>query len=183
MHDCLQMEGMSIYQHGEMVRDYFNDLINHVEHNEPLQYEWRLPSWLFEHKEFILEQLIDRDKLALYHLYHDCGKPHCLTIEDGKRRFPNHAQISYLTWGRHSGDREIGQLILQDMDVHLLKADGIAEFAARPQAISLLLTGLAEIHANASLFGGIESTSFKIKWKALNKSGERILCTMLKSKV
>lgn len=60
------------------------------------------------------------------------------------------------------------------MDVHLLKAVDIPEFKARPQAIALLLTGLAEIHANASMFGGLESTSFKIKWKHLDKRGRQI---------
>jgi len=68
-----------------------------------------------------------------------------------------------------------------DMDIHLLKADGIAEFAARPEAISLLLTGLAEIHANAAMFGGIESTSFKIKFKQISKRGKQII-KMMKEK-
>lgn len=62
-----------------------------------------------------------------------------------------------------------------DMDAHLLKADGLAEFASRPQAIPLLLTALAEIHANAAMFGGLDSTSFKIKWKHLNKRGRQVL--------
>lgn len=48
------------------------------------------------------------------------------------------------------------------------------EFAGRPHAVALLLTGLAEVHANASMFGGIESTSFKIKWKNLDKRGRAI---------
>jgi hypothetical protein len=120
--------------------------------------------------------------MAAYHLYHDCGKPHCLVFdEEGRRHFPNHAAASYLTWGRHSDNRQIGNLILMDMDIHLLKAEGLAEFAARPEALSLLLTGLAEVHANASMFGGIESTSFKIKYKHLDKRGKQILCMMLKS--
>lgn len=62
-----------------------------------------------------------------------------------------------------------------DMDIHVLKSDGVEEFASRPEAISLLLTGLAEIHANAEMFGGIESTSFKIKFKQINKRGKQII--------
>jgi hypothetical protein len=38
-----------------------------------------------------------------------------------------------------------------------------------------LLTGLCEIHSNARMFGGIESTGFKIKWKHLDKMGKRII--------
>ncbi len=181
MHSCIQTQGMSIYQHGEMVRDYYSDLLDHLETGEPLKFEWKLPDWLIENMDFILENLFDRETMATYHLYHDCGKPHCLTIdEEGRRHFPNHAQISYLTWGRHSDDRTVGNLILMDMDIHTLKADGLEEFAQRPEAISLLLTGLAEIHANASMFGGIDSTSFKIKYKHLDKRGRQILALLKK---
>lgn len=177
MHDTFQMEGMSIYQHGEMVRDYFIDLLDHLEHGTQLKYEWRMPSWLMENREVIITKLLDRETLAAYHLYHDCGKPACLTYdEEGRRRFPNHAAQSYLTWGRHSDNRQIGKLILMDMDIHLLKAEGVEEFASRPEAISLLLTGMAEVHANAAMFGGIESTSFKIKAKHIEKRGKQILC-------
>ena len=41
--------------------------------------------------------------------------------------------------------------------------------------LSLLITGLSEIHANANMFGGIESTSFKIKYKQINSRGKQIL--------
>jgi hypothetical protein len=56
-----------------------------------------------------------------------------------------------------------------------MKSDAIEEFAKHPEAISLLITGLCELHSNAQMFGGIESTSFKIKWKHLSKMGKRIL--------
>jgi len=67
-----------------------------------------------------------------------------------------------------------------DMDIHTIKADGVEEFASRPEAISLLLTGLSEVHSNASMFGGIESTSFKIKFKQLEKRGKKILALLEK---
>jgi hypothetical protein len=34
---------------------------------------------------------------------------------------------------------------------------------------------LCEIHANADMFGGINSTSFKIKFKQINKRGKAII--------
>ena len=61
-----------------------------------------------------------------------------------------------------------------DMDIHLLKAVGVEEFASRPEAATLLLTGLAEVHSNAAMFGGISSTSFKIKWKQIDRRGKAI---------
>jgi hypothetical protein len=62
-----------------------------------------------------------------------------------------------------------------DMDIHLINAEGLLEFSKRPEAISLMITGLCEIHSNAAMFGGIESTSFKIKWKHIDKRGRQIM--------
>lgn len=65
MRACLQTEGMTILQHGEMVSDHFNDLLNHLENGAPLQYEWRLPEWLYEHKDLLISKLMDRKKIEL----------------------------------------------------------------------------------------------------------------------
>jgi hypothetical protein len=47
--------------------------------------------------------------------------------------------------------------------------------------LTLLVTSLCELHSNASMFGGIESTSFKIKYKQLDKRGNQVL-KLLKNK-
>jgi len=134
-----------------------------------------LPDWIDNYREKILEKIGDEEPLLEYALFHDCGKPLCKTIdEQGKQHFPNHAEESYKAWIDAGGSEEIGQLIKMDMDIHLLKANGIEEFCKRPQAIQLLLSGLAEIHSNANMFGGIDSISFKIKWKNLDRRGSQI---------
>jgi len=110
-----------------------------------------------------------------YTLYHDCGKPYCLTYdENGKRHFPNHAEKSYQTWLSVDGDPQVAKLIKLDMVIHTLKADEVDDFIKHPEAITLLLAGLAEVHANAKMFGGMDSTSFKIKWNQINKRGKAI---------
>ena len=60
-----------------------------------------------------------------------------------------------------------------DMVVHTMSAAELDEFAARPEAPTLL-TGLAEVHANAEMFGGQESVSFKSKWKHLDRRGRAL---------
>lgn len=64
------------------------------------------------------------------------------------------------------------------MDLHLLKPSTIETFTRYDLAPPLLLTALSELHANAEMFGGIESTSFHIKWKTLSKTGRHI-CNQL----
>lgn len=182
MKNCEQTKGQSVLHHGESVRDYLFDLINHLRSGTPLKYDWRLPDWIFENKDLILSSLPDDETLELYTIYHDCGKPFCLTIDDeGRRHFPNHAQISHDIFKQVFDNTVVAELILHDMYIHTLKADGVKEFTQNPQAITLLLTGLAEIHSNANMFGGIESTSFKIKWKCINQRGKQIL-NQLKNK-
>lgn len=174
-----QTAGMTVLEHGKMVADYYEDLIEHLETGTPLRHEWRLPEWTND--PVILTQQMSRATMREYHVFHDCGKPLCLVIDDeGRRHFPGHAEASRKAWLDTGGNKAIGELIGMDMDAHLLKADAIEEFASRPQAASLLLTALAEIHANAAMFGGIESTSFKIKWKHLDKRGRQVLALMKK---
>jgi uncharacterized protein YukE len=63
------------------------------------------------------------------------------------------------------------------MKIHTLKASQIEKITKEiPNLIiSLLITGLAEIHANAEMFGGLNSIGFKIKYKQINQRGKQIL--------
>lgn len=182
MRNCEQTKGMSVLQHGESVRDYLFDLINHLRSGTSLKYDWILPDWLFENKDLILTSLPDDETLELYTTYHDCGKSFCLTIDDeGRRHFPNHAQISHDIFKRVFDNPVAADLILHDMDIHTLKSDGVKEFVKNPYVLTLLLTGLAEIHSNCQMFGGFGSTSFKIKYKCISQRGKQIL-NQLKNK-
>lgn len=108
-------------------------------------------------------------------MFHDCGK---LTehYEDEKGfHFPNHAENSYKMWLALSKNPLEATLMRRDMEIHLLKAEGIEDFCKQPYAILLLIIGLSEILANAKLFGGFESTSFKIKFKHITKRGNKII--------
>ena len=101
---------------------------------------------------------------------------------DGIAHFPNHADKSHdIYMNKLSGIEQVGKLIAMDMDIHKLKSIDVDEFAKRKEAASLLLSGLAEIHSNANMFGGLESTSFKIKWKQIDRRGKAI-CKILKEK-
>ncbi len=176
MKNCEQTKGLSVLNHGISVKNYLFDLINHLRCDDNLKYDWILPDWLMSNKDLILSSLPDDDTLELYTTYHDCGKPFCLTIDnDGKRHFPNHAEVSYQIFKQIFNNDVAAELIRHDMDIHLLKSSGVDEFCKNPFAITLLLAGLAEIHSNAQIFGGLHSTSFKIKWKSINQRGKQIL--------
>ena len=176
MRNCEQTKGQSVLDHGISVKNYLFDLINHLKTGDNLKYDWVLPDWLYTNKDLILSSLPDDDTLELYTKYHDCGKPFCLTIDDdGKRHFPNHAEVSYQIFKQIFNNDVAAELIRRDMDIHLLKSTGVDEFCKNPYAITLLLTGLAEVHSNSKLFGGTDSTSFKIKFKSINQRGKQIL--------
>jgi len=173
MRDCEQFPGMSILDHGQDVFARYLDLIS----PEP-KLQWRMPDWIEKLKPLQLPIEI----MKHYLIYHDCGKPFCRVVdENGKQHFPSHAQVSYHTWMKFAEtpeDEQIGQLILMDMDAHTLKGDAVNEFIQRPEAPSLILAGLAEIHSNAAWLGQLDSDQFKIKWKQLDKIGKKLVANL-----
>ncbi len=182
MRSCEQTKGQSVLEHGISVKKYLFDLVNHLRNDSPLKYEWKLPEWIYENKELILSSLPSDKVLKYYTILHDCGKPYCRVIDsDGKVHFPNHSEVSYNVFKEMYDDSITAFLIKSDMDIHTLKADGVETFSQNPYAITLMLSGLAEIHSNAKMFGGIESVSFKIKHKSITKRGKQII-NLIKTK-
>jgi hypothetical protein len=183
MKRCEQFPGMSVLDHGMDVFARYLDIIS----PEP-KLKWRMPEWAAAMKPHQLPLNI----MQHYLIYHDCGKPFCRTVdEDGKQHFTNHAQISYETWMKHAAiqldghdhwspeDEQIGDLIRADMDIHTIKgATAIDEFIKRPEAPSLILAGLAEIHSNASWLHQLDSDTFKIKWKQIDKIGKKLVASL-----
>jgi hypothetical protein len=189
MLQCEQTKGQSVYQHGVSVAEHFAQLIE-----SPDLPEWRLPSWFLPHREKLRANLHDRETYTNYQLFHDCGKPFCRVVDaDGKVHFPDHANVSRQVYLETTGDETTANLIGWDMCLHTEKAEEIAlrlnggyfagvdkgwEKGYRPwtikDACTLLLTALAELHSNSRLFGGIESVSFKMKFKTIEKRGKQI---------
>lgn len=182
MLNCEQTAGQTVYQHGLSVWAHLSQLIEHLRGNYTLpEGAWRLPDWLTTYREQILANLPDEGKAQLYALYHDCGKPYCRQVdkETGQVRFPDHAEASAYIWACVGGNDRVRLWIANDMVIHTSSAEEIAEKLdahwQREDSVCLLLAALAEVHSNAKMFGGIESTSFKMKWKTVNKRGNQIL--------
>jgi len=173
---CEQTQGQSVYQHGVSVNEHFEELIYNLD-SLPL-YGWRIPDWVNQYKNKLLVNLYDRDIITKYTIYHDCGKPFCREVdENGKQHFPNHAEISKKIFLEADGCEIAAKLIGWDMVIHTSTSDEISNYCkvwSVKDACTLLLTSLAELHSNAKLFGGIESVSFKSKWKNLDRRGKQI---------
>lgn len=175
MENCFQFENINMIQHGQMVNDWYIDLVG-----------TQTNKWDFGKVQDQTSKLIalgsSPDQLKDYQVYHDLGKPYCRIVdENGRQHFPNHAQVSYETWINAGGDEKTAWYILHDMDFHILKGDDIQELYKDPRAINLLLTAWCEVHANCQMFGGIESTSFKIKRKALEKHTKALFNLLIDS--
>lgn len=164
------MRGLSVLEHGQQVFNKYSDLLSCNTSG------WRLPSWYEENKDKLNSLMPTSDCMALYHIYHDVGKPFCRAVDaEGKQHFPNHARISAAVWHEAGGDSYVGRLIEHDMDMHLMKPHEAATYKHLDIVPPLLITALTEIHANAEMFGGIESISFKIKFKALSRLGNAFM--------
>lgn len=195
-----QTPGMSIRQHGISVLSYYDDFKIRLQFGEEANTNYknvRIPEWFLKYKEELLANQLPDWITDVYLEYHDIGKPYCRFIDDdGRQHFPNHAEVSYKTWMSIEEEEElhrffssynickenqklVGELIKRDMEIHTMKAADVKDFCRDPkQAATLLIAGLAEVHSNAAMFGGINSTSFKIKWKQVDKRG-RAICKEL----
>ena len=170
----------TILEHGQDVSAKFEELLNYLleaSSFNDLNYKYPLPQWLLNHKDILLPiYLKHKDSILTYLLYHDCGKPFCLHIDDdGKRHFPNHAQISKEKFLEYSNDNFIAHLIENDMICHTTKPKDYQTILNIGYIEILLGSALAALHSNAIMFGGFDSDSFKIKFKNLEKLGTRIL--------
>ena len=164
-------------QHGESVYKYYNKVIDVLCHGEKHK-DVLIPEHLFAYADDIRSNMYDANTLKEYMLLHDCGKPYCRTVDaEGKQHFPEHACKSHEIYKQISDNETVANLILHDMDIHLLKADTMEQYLALhiKQQMTHLLVGLAELLSNAQMFGGIESTGFKIKYKSFCKQSKRIL--------
>jgi hypothetical protein len=109
--------------------------------------------------------------IELYHINHDCGKPYCIEYDaDGKAHYPNHSEVSYKVFLERYDEPEFAEMIRHDMGFHKLKGEELEQHCKLPFADHLYATAWAELFANAEIFGGFESESFKIKKKKLVKS-------------
>jgi hypothetical protein len=166
-----QAKNQTILQHGLSVWSYYRRLLKGDTEG------FRLPQWYHDFHDEIFENLYDYKTIKHYTIFHDIGKPHCITFDaDGKHHFPDHATKSKEIWDSIFPDKTIiSSLIEHDMAFHTLKADQILELNLPTETLcTLMLAALAELHSNASMFGGIESDSFKIKFKKLEKAGNAI---------
>lgn len=173
MRGCFQGNtNINMVEHGEQVWDKTRKLIlGQFE-------EFKLPDWFIKNHHFIVNSLHDWETIEMYNLYHDCGKPRCKTVdEEGKIHYPNHAKVSAEVFTEYFPQfPEVANLIFQDMVMHTFRYEAIEKLhLPSKDTWTLLLTAFAEIHANAELFGGIESTSFKIKLKNLDKLGKKLI--------
>ena len=194
MMECEQTKGQNVLQHGRSVREHYFALVNHLTGRVNLHEasNWKIPAWLDEYTEEILATLPSNYVMDRYLTLHDSGKPAIREVdEDGRVHFPNHADASYKTYlesfatpieeadAETARDEElIAYLIQHDMDVHMIKAADLEEFSKRPTAFAQLLAGLAEVTSNAAMFGGVDSTSFKIKFKQIDQRG-KALCKLV----
>ena len=170
MKNTEQMEGLTIHEHGLSVNEAYKDLIyrleNKIEAVDPLLQELYV---------LLKDKVYGNEILYRYQEFHDCGKPYCLFIDDqGKKHFPEHEKVSAEIWRKvFPEEKEIAELIEHDMDFHTLKGEDIDKLWKQNYAPSLYFTAWAEIIANSKMFGGFESTSFKIKKKKLIQAGKK----------
>jgi len=172
MRNCYQFENLSVLGHGIAVMKKAALLYKE-------KYEgFKLPEWFAE----IGPNTYDWRTIKRYAIWHDAGKGYCRTVdENGKQHFPDHAKQSCKIFlDKVSNSPIIGQLIADDMLFHTVKSDELdiilkSAQHSKSHLFTILFVSFAELHANADMFGGMDSISFKMKYKQLDKRGKQLL--------
>lgn len=61
------------------------------------------------------------------------------------------------------------------MKIHRVRSNNFEDTVKIENLITHLIVALAEMNSNAEMFGGIDSDSYKIKYKNFDKFGKRIV--------
>jgi hypothetical protein len=64
--------------------------------------------------------------------------------------------------------------------IHRTRPSNIRDLENIPNPLTHLFVGLCELNSNAQMFGGSGSDSFKIKYKHLDKVGNKYLISVSK---
>ncbi len=180
MANTMQSSTQTVLEHCLSVNSCFWMLVDHLQQGTEIPGWWKIPAWAKAMTD-LLDQ--DSDTISEYLCFHDCGKPFCQTTDDwGATHFPNHARVSHDIWIEAGGSVEVALLMLHDMDFHTMRADTMEAFCSLPFTPTLMLAGLAEIHANAELFGGPDSPGFKIKCEHAKRRGGQAARLILKKR-
>lgn len=177
MKTCEQTQGQTIYQHGIAVWEKSKLLISGDFTN------FQLPDFFKEHHAFIVNRMHNLKIFKDYNIFHDCGKPYCKILDlEGKAHFPEHAVESFRIAKTFIKNQHVPRLILNDMVLHTSTVAQIEQLnLSEKDSMTLIITAFAELHANAEMFGGQESLSFKIKYKKLVKNSKALFFKFLKN--
>lgn len=166
-----QTESQSIFKHHSSVWKYTVKFLTGNIENLPI------PKWYSKYKNLILNNTHDYKTIKHYCLHHDIGKINTLSFdENGKRHFHGHVAESVKLWNELFPERlSERNLIENDMLFHTSKfEDIIFKNLGIRDICTLLISALAELHSNCQMFGGYNSESYKIKFKRLEKLGNKI---------
>ncbi|KVP75482.1 hypothetical protein WJ96_07175 [Burkholderia ubonensis] len=176
MRACMQFRTQNVLEHGEAVLAKYQTLMAHARDGR-LPDGWRQPKWWTPETAQRLAQAQPPEAIMTNYLrYHDCGKPICrIQDEAGRQHFPNHAAVSAQLWAQIGGHPDEVWLMANDMLLHTGSAEECEAIRGRHLAPALMFAALSEIHANAEMFGGIETDSFKSKAKQLERRTTQLL--------
>lgn len=189
MQNCFQFTNISMLDHGLMVSQEYQKLKQNLMlalQGECSELEKtglstcvssdKTSEWI----QALLHYQYDENLMHHYHVYHDCGKPFCRQLdEDNRQHFPNHAMVSMQIYQEYFNCDITARLIEADMNFHTMNAQQMQQWLNENKEnkhflASLYLSAWAEILANSTMFGGMESEGFKIKRKRLIAHGKKL---------
>lgn len=173
MEECHQSAHETVWQHCQSVAKTYFSILETPE-------KFQLPPIIKDNWNRLTQNQADPAIVREYLTWHDCGKPACVSLVDGRISFPNHAEVSENLFRKAGGNPESAKFIGLDMVFHLVKPSQVAADLqslklTTIETMTLLLTAWAALFSNAEMFGGTNSESFKIKYSQLTARSKKVL--------
>lgn len=176
MRACFQFKSLCMAGHGEAVWRAYRTLLGAALEGRFPQ-GWRKPKWWSEQAgPDLAARQPELSLMWRYLRYHDCGKPRVHSVDElGRAHFPEHARASAALWRELGGGEQEAWLMEHDMLLHAGSSEECQALAGHHLAPALLFASLAELHANAQMFGGTQTDNFKAKAKRLERRSADLL--------
>lgn len=179
MKDCNYATGVNAWDHGQLLRMAYLDLVNRTWERGTM----RVPNWFSSHYHFIQSTQMPDQVLRDYLGFHNCGRAYCPDACNSTEMYlPGQESHSHALFSEAFPGKVVAGALIKHHGLFL--RESMAEISTHKLPgivlLTLLVTNLAEIHL---FWDDLSHKGFAQNWQVLNKRGAYLLNKLIYNKL